>query len=148
MGFGKCAIKHALERLKEMSYSYHTFQVRSEKGAMELKISKQNAEHYIWAEICDGWHLVKNEELSIIHERMPINTSEVKHYHQNARQFFFVLSGTATMEIGDKEIILNQQEGIEVPPLIPHQMFNKSKDEIEFLVISQPNSKADRTIVD
>ncbi|WP_058301008.1 cupin domain-containing protein [Gorillibacterium timonense] len=113
-----------------------------------MKISKQNAEHYRWAEICDGWHLAKNQELSIIHERMPINTSEIKHLHQNARQFFFVLSGTATLEMDDKEIILNHHEGIEVPPLTPHQMLNKSKEEIEFLVISQPNSKGDRILVE
>lgn len=113
-----------------------------------MKKSKHNAEHYIWGEICDGWHLVKNQELSIIHERMPINTSEVKHYHQNARQFFFVLSGTATIEIDGNEIVLNTQEGVEVAPLVPHQMFNKSNDEIEFLVISQPNSKGDRVVVD
>lgn len=113
-----------------------------------MKIGKQSAEHYIWGDNCDGWHLVKGRDLSIIHERMPVNTSEVKHYHQNARQFFFVLSGTATMLIGDKEIVLSHQEGIEVSPLIPHQMFNKSNDEIEFLVISQPNSKGDRIVVD
>ncbi|WP_419874017.1 hypothetical protein [Candidatus Pristimantibacillus sp. PTI5] len=29
-----------------------------------------------------------------------------------------------------------------------HQMFNKSNDEIEFMVISQPNSKGDRIAVE
>jgi len=113
-----------------------------------MKISKQSAEHYIWGDNCDGWHLVKNQELSVIHEKMPANTAEVKHYHQDAKQFFFVLSGTAAMEIGDKEVILNQHEGIEVPPQIPHQMFNKSNEEIEFLVISQPNSRGDRYVIE
>jgi mannose-6-phosphate isomerase-like protein (cupin superfamily) len=75
-------------------------------------------------------------------------TSEVRHFHQHARQFFFVLSGIATIEIDGKEVILNQQEGIEIPPLTPHQMFNKSDDEIEFLVISQPTSKGDKVIVE
>jgi mannose-6-phosphate isomerase-like protein (cupin superfamily) len=117
-------------------------------GVINMKISKQSAEHYIWGDNCDGWHLVKKQNSSIIHERMPANSSEVKHYHQHASQFFFVLSGTATMEIGDKEVVLNQQEGIEVSPLTPHQMFNKSNDEVEFLVISQPNSKGDRIVVD
>ncbi|KKO53106.1 cupin domain-containing protein [Paenibacillus sp. DMB20] len=113
-----------------------------------MKISKHSAEHYIWGENCDGWHLVKNQDLSIIHERMPANTSEVKHYHQQSRQFFFVLSGIATLEIDGKEIVLNPQEGIEVSPLVPHQMFNKSDHEIEFLVISQPTSKGDRILVE
>lgn len=110
-----------------------------------MKISKHNAEHYNWGDQCDGWHLVKNQESSIIHERMPAHTSEIKHYHQHARQFFFVLSGIATILIDGEEIILNSQEGVEVPPLVPHQMFNKSNAEVEFLVISQPTTKGDRT---
>ncbi len=113
-----------------------------------MKISKHSAEHYIWGDKCDGWHLVKNQDLSVIHERMPAHTSEVKHYHQQSRQFFFVLTGTATIEIDGNEIVLNTQEGVEVVPLVPHQMFNKSNDEIEFLVISQPISKGDRFLVD
>jgi hypothetical protein len=32
-----------------------------------MKISKQNAEHYIWGDSCDDWHLVKSKELSVIH---------------------------------------------------------------------------------
>jgi hypothetical protein len=40
-----------------------------------MKISKQNAEHYIWGDNCDGWHLVNNKDLSVIHERMPVNTN-------------------------------------------------------------------------
>ncbi|TBL69703.1 cupin domain-containing protein [Paenibacillus thalictri] len=113
-----------------------------------MKISKQNAEHYIWGNVCDGWHLVKSAEFSVIHERMPAHTSEVRHYHQHARQFFFVLSGTATLEVGGIKSIIHQHEGVEVPPLTPHQMLNQSNDEIEFLVISQPSSKNDRVVVD
>lgn len=36
-----------------------------------MKISKANAEHYLWGGDCDGWHLVKSQGLSVIHERMP-----------------------------------------------------------------------------
>ncbi|TKI70085.1 cupin domain-containing protein [Lysinibacillus mangiferihumi] len=110
-----------------------------------MKISKEHAEHYIWGKQCDGWHLVKNNELSIIHERMPANTTEVCHYHHQAQQFFFVLSGIATMEIGEDRIILLPHEGIEVPPFQPHQMRNDSQEDVEFLVVSQPNSRGDRT---
>ncbi|MNN76223.1 Cupin domain protein [compost metagenome] len=72
----------------------------------------------------------------------------MKHYHQQSRQFFYVLSGTATLEIAGTEIVLNPQEGIEVNPLVPHQMFNKSSAEVEFLVISQPTSRGDRIVAD
>lgn len=113
-----------------------------------MKINKQNAEHYKWGENCDGWHLVKNQDLSVIHERMPLNASEIKHYHQHSRQFFFVLSGTVIIEVDGKEITLHPHEGIEVPPRVSHQVFNKSNNEVEFIVISQPTSRGDRVLVD
>ncbi|HWO96429.1 MAG TPA: cupin domain-containing protein [Bacillus sp. (in: firmicutes)] len=109
-----------------------------------MKISKENALHYIWGETCDGWHLVKDEALSIIHERMPADTCEVRHYHEKSRQFFFMLTGCAMLEVNGEEVMLYPNEGVEVPPLVPHQMFNRSNEDIEFLVISQPNSKGDR----
>jgi mannose-6-phosphate isomerase-like protein (cupin superfamily) len=112
-----------------------------------MKISKINAEHYLWGDHCDGWHLVKNDDLSIIHERMPPNTYEVRHYHNHSRQFFFVLSGKATLEVDGILVELNPQEGYEVPPLVPHQMFNTTNQDVEFLVTSQPNSKGDRVLI-
>lgn len=109
-----------------------------------MKISKQTAEHYLWGDNCDGWHLVKNSELSVIHERMPVKTTEVIHYHNKARQFFFILMGVATIQIDGEIITLHPQEGIEVPPLMEHQLRNDSDQDVEFLVISQPNSRGDR----
>ncbi|MEF2967247.1 cupin domain-containing protein [Paenibacillus sp. M1] len=108
------------------------------------KISKKNAGHYIWGGSCDGWRLVDEAERSIIHERMPAGMQESRHVHRRSRQFFFVLSGTMNIEIDGTEHILREQEGIDVPADIPHQVFNKSANDLEFLVISQPNTKGDR----
>jgi mannose-6-phosphate isomerase-like protein (cupin superfamily) len=112
-----------------------------------LKISKTNGEHYIWGTNCDGWHLVSQKDLSVIHERMPSGTAEVRHYHKESYQFFFVLSGTATMEVDGKIEILKEFEGVEIPPNTPHQMMNQSDRDVEFLVISTPTSKGDRVLV-
>jgi mannose-6-phosphate isomerase-like protein (cupin superfamily) len=89
-------------------------------------IDKDTAEAYIWGAGCDGWWLVDRAELSVIHERMPPGTAEVWHHHQVAWQFFFVLSGTATMEFGGQLHTLHAQQGIEVAPGLPHQMRNDS----------------------
>lgn len=110
-------------------------------------VSTQNAEHYQWGENCDGWHLVKSDELSIIQERMLPGTTEVMHYHKQARQFFFVLSGEATIEINDERIVLQTQQGIEVPAGTPHQMRNESNADVVFLVTSVPKSHGDRVVV-
>lgn len=109
-----------------------------------MKISKQNAEHYTWADEYDGWHLLKRQDLSIIHERMPAHTAEARHYHEQSQQFFFVLEGTATIEIAGESIELEAHEGIHVQPNTPHQMFNKSDKDVQFLVISEPATRGDR----
>jgi mannose-6-phosphate isomerase-like protein (cupin superfamily) len=107
-------------------------------------ISKDTAEHYTWGDGCDGWHLVKQAALSIIHESMPPGTAEVRHYHERAQQFFFVLSGEATLEINQERQIIQPFQGVEVPPGVPHQIFNCSGADLEFLVISQPTTRGDR----
>ena|ERR1700754_418302 len=107
-------------------------------------ISTENAEHYLWGEACDGWHLLKGEGVSVIQERVPPGAAEVKHLHHQARQFFFILAGQATLEIGDAAVVLNQHEGIEVAPRMPHRFRNDSDREVSFLVISVPPSHGDR----
>ena len=111
-------------------------------------ISNTTAEHYLWGAGCDGWHLVKRSEISVIYERLPPGTAEVRHYHQRAWQFFFILSGTAVMELAGKRETLQAQQGIEIPAGAPHQMRNESDADVEFLVISQPPSHGDRVLAD
>jgi mannose-6-phosphate isomerase-like protein (cupin superfamily) len=112
-----------------------------------MKLSKETADHYVWGTNCDGWYLLKEDSLSIIHERMPPGTEETRHYHNRSRQFFFALLGTITIEINGELNELNQQEGLEVPPMTPHQVFNKTNSPIEFLIISQPTTTDDRISV-
>lgn len=112
-----------------------------------MKISKKNAEHYNWGDNCDGWHLVKSTHLSIIHEKMPPHTSEVRHFHKHSRQFFFVLSGALTLEVDGEIIQLKCNEGYEIHPGVPHQAFNNTNTISEFLVTSQPNSSGDKEIL-
>jgi len=107
-------------------------------------ISKATAEHYIWGSHCDGWHLVKNPQLSVIQERMPTNTAELRHFHHHAQQFFYVLAGQAVMDVDGRRFVLCAGEGMWIRAGTPHQMRNDSGDEVHFLVISQPPSHGDR----
>jgi mannose-6-phosphate isomerase-like protein (cupin superfamily) len=107
-------------------------------------ISKATAEHYSWGNQCDGWHLVRNSQLSVIEERMLAATAEVRHLHHHAQQFFYVLAGRAVMEVDGRNITLAAGEGVWIPAVASHQMRNDSEDEVHFLVISHPPSHADR----
>lgn len=112
-------------------------------------ISINNAEHYQWGDGCDGWHLLKRDDLSVIQERVPPGKFEIKHLHRKARQFFYILSGEATMMLGNQTIRLSASEGIEIPPGAIHQFRNDSNTDVVFLVISSPKSHGDReNIVD
>ncbi len=112
-----------------------------------MKISKNNSEHYTWGDNCDGWRLMNKPDKSIIQEMMPPGTSEIRHYHEHASQFFFVLSGVLTIELNGEKFELAKHEGLEIPAKTPHQVFNKSGQNVEFMVISQPNATGDRIIV-
>ena len=109
-----------------------------------MVVSIENAEHYIWGEICDGWHLLKRDDMSIIQECVPAGSQEIIHYHTKARQFFYVLEGEGTMVFEDSQVALHKGEGLEVPPQIRHQFRNQSNADVHFLVISIPTTRGDR----
>ena len=103
-----------------------------------------NAEHYHWGDACDGWHLFKDNDLSVIQESMPAGAREVRHRHHHARQFFYVLAGEAMMEVEGQLHLLKAGEGLHVPPGAAHQMCNESDGPVGFLVVSSPKSHGDR----
>lgn len=109
-----------------------------------VPIRIDSAPHYRWGSGCDGWHLLRAPALSVIQERMPPGTSEVRHRHAVARQFFFVLSGELELELAGVRHRLPAGTGLEVPPDAPHQASNRGGADVEFLVISQPPSHGDR----
>lgn len=111
------------------------------------KIDTSTAEHYQWGQYCDGWHLLKQTDLSVIEERVPPSAQEQRHYHARSRQFFYILQGQASLEIDGAIVELQARQGIEVPPGVPHQFRNLSNSEVVFLVISAPRAHGDRVEV-
>ena len=102
------------------------------------------AEHYTWGGACDGWRLLADPALSVIQERVPPSVGEARHYHAKARQFFYVLSGTASMEFEDGVVAFGAGQGLHVPPGTPHRFVNRSDADVVFLVISAPSTHGDR----
>jgi mannose-6-phosphate isomerase-like protein (cupin superfamily) len=114
-------------------------------GSRMVAVSKhQPLKHYQWGSDCDGWNLVDEEALSVKQELMPAGTKEVKHYHEKAQQFFFILKGTASFEIEDSTIEINAGEGLHIKAGIRHRIANEDSEDLEFLLSSQPSTKDDR----
>ncbi len=59
-----------------------------------------------------------------------------------------MISGEATLEIEHKKLVLRSQQGISVPPRVPHKLLNESKEDLSFIVVSAPMSHGDRVLVD
>ncbi len=109
-----------------------------------MKRTKQNSPNYTWGIGCSGWHLVQSEDLSVIQELMPPKSTEREHYHHFAQQFFQILQGEAIFIIEGKEVKIKAGEGIQIAPFVKHQIRNEQIFDLEFLVISQPNTRTDR----
>lgn len=92
----------------------------------QAAVSKENAEHYTWGQQCDGWYLVKDDQMTIIEERMPPGTAETLHQHAKSRQFFFVLLkigrvAAAGLDVYEREPKLNPGYiGLKNTFLLPH----------------------------
>lgn len=106
--------------------------------------NKANAEHYVWGGVCEGWRLLSRPDLSVIEERIPPGHGEVEHYHERARQLFFVLDGQLEIEAGETTARLRPGDSLEIPPGQPHRVLNPGADDARFLVVSAPTTQGDR----
>jgi len=105
---------------------------------------QQPLKHYVWGAGCEGWNLVDQPELSVKQERMPPHTAEAEHFHRQARQFFFILSGVAVFETSEGRVEVGAQQGFEIAPGIKHRIRNESEADLVFLLCSQPSTFNDR----
>jgi|SRR5579859_299889 len=105
---------------------------------------QQPLKHYVWGAGCDGWNLVDQPDLSVKQERMPPHTAEEEHFHRRARQFFFILEGTAVFEMEERRVEVGAQQGFEIAPGLKHRIRNESEADLVFILCSQPSTINDR----
>lgn len=111
---------------------------------MNIVSRQQPLKHYVWGDGCDGWNLVEGPSLSVKRERMPPHTAEQRHYHERARQFFYILKGTALFETDQGRISVQAEQGLEIAPGIRHRILNEGSEDLEFILSSQPSTAGDR----
>lgn len=100
--------------------------------------------HYKWGNDCDGWNFTNGEDISFKQEKMPAQTAEQLHYHQIAKQHFYILKGTATFLVEDKRFEVKPFETIQINPGEKHQILNQTNQDLEFILFSIPSTQNDR----
>ncbi|MEA5125656.1 cupin domain-containing protein [Xanthomonas floridensis] len=108
-------------------------------------ISTDTAEHYPWGEASDGWHLLRDPNLSVLEEHMPPGAAELRHRHSRARHFVYVLAGEVMLQLDGEQHVLRAGQSLHVPPGSTHQMHNLSDEQARFLVISTPFGRSEAT---
>lgn len=111
---------------------------------MAKKIICDSNNQFLWGKGNVGWHLIDNQSLSVIREVMLPNTEEVKHYHQHSQQLFYIIKGKATFEVENETVEVDSGESLIIEAGEKHQIFNKTEQELVFLVISMPSTVNDR----
>lgn len=111
---------------------------------MPKVISLQSTEQYQWGQSGIGWFLKKSEDITIVEERIAPGVREVRHYHEVAWQFFYILEGSAVIEVDGQEYMLGRYDGIEIDAGEIHQLCNRGTEYVRFLLVSRPNSFNDR----
>src|SRR6059058_1991559 len=111
---------------------------------MKVVSRYQPLKHYQWGSDCDGWNLVDEDSLSVKQERMASGTKEVKHFHQAAQQFFYILKGRATFEVEHCIIEISEGEGLYIEAGKKHRVMNSGEEDLEFILCSHPSTKNDR----
>ena len=114
------------------------------RGLGVIVSREQPLKHYQWGDNCDGWNLADTPGLSVKMERMPPHTGEQEHFHQQARQFFFILKGVAVFETTEGRVEVKAQQGLEIRPGLRHRIVNESEEDLEFILCSQPSTAGDR----
>ena len=109
-------------------------------------INIQTASFYVWGDSCKSFVLLDSEGLSIKQELMPPGTKEKLHFQNKAQQFFYILKGEAVFFREGKFVTLKEREGVHISPSEKHFVENRTNEEVEFLVISEPDTKDDRII--
>ena len=116
-------------------------------GVIMSIVNKENARHYKWGNNSDGWHLLDSQSLSVIEECIPAGGGEERHYHSQAQQFFYILSGVAEITISEKVFTVAAGNGLHVPAKSIHALRNNTKRDLRILVISEPKSHGDKVVV-
>ena len=106
--------------------------------------SRNTQTAYGWGEGGVGWPLVDTDEILGFGKTLAPASSEKRHHHKKAAQCFYILEGSAVMNIDGHNRILAQGMALQIQQRACHAIANDSSNKIRFLVISSPSTQSDR----
>jgi mannose-6-phosphate isomerase-like protein (cupin superfamily) len=83
---------------------------------------------------------------SVAHITLPPGKSSLLHYHPEAEESYYILSGRARLLIGEEEVLVVAGTAVLIPALQPHQITNIGSDDLTFLAVCVPAWEPDNSV--
>jgi mannose-6-phosphate isomerase-like protein (cupin superfamily) len=83
---------------------------------------------------------------SVAHIVLPPGKSSLLHYHPEAEESYYILSGQARVLIGEEEVVLTAGTAVLIPSPQPHKITNIGSEDLAFLAICVPAWAPDNSV--
>jgi mannose-6-phosphate isomerase-like protein (cupin superfamily) len=83
---------------------------------------------------------------SVAHIVLPPGKSSLLHYHPEAEESYYILSGWARVLIGEEEVVLTAGTAVLIPAPQPHKITNIGSDNLTFLAVCVPAWEPDNSV--
>ena len=91
---------------------------------------------------CDAMVVVDEPQLRVQLEQLPAGAMELLRFYARADQFFYVLSGEATVELEGRQEHLSKGQGLLMQPGTAYRICNNGDATLRYIVTSQPEQDA------
>jgi len=83
---------------------------------------------------------------SVAHIVLPPGKSSLRHYHPEAEESYYILSGRARVLIGEEEVVVVAGTAVLIPAPQPHKITNIGSEDLAFLAICVPAWERDNSV--
>ena len=88
---------------------------------------------------------IRNQSLA--EARLPVGAATTPHYHRVTEEIYYILEGTAQMQIGDELREVRPGDAIAIPPGDVHQIRNSGRQTLKFLCCCAPGYQHEDTVL-
>ncbi len=88
---------------------------------------------------------IRNQSLA--EARLPVGAATTKHFHPLAEEIYYILTGTAEMQIESEVRTVGPGDAIAIPPKAVHQIRNTGDVELKFLCCCAPCYEHEDTVL-
>ncbi len=83
---------------------------------------------------------------SVAHIELPPGKASLKHYHPEAEESYYILSGVGRLELDGETVRLHPGQLVAIAPPGVHQIFNDGPEPLHFLAICAPAWTPDNSV--